>query len=166
MHYVIHGLNGGKFKHLYGLSEEKLKTHGAIRIKVDKYPAYPDRITLTDIPVGEYCILLNHTYLEGPSPYRGSHAIFIWEGKIEPMVLRDSIPDVMRNRLMSLRAFDENDMMIDASVVSGEEVEKGILTLFDISQTKYILAHNAKQGCFSCRITRSKDLRGPLSKVL
>ncbi|TKI02525.1 DUF1203 domain-containing protein [Martelella alba] len=154
MSYIITGLNGREFKHLYGLSDDELKGYGAIRIKVDNYPAYPDRITLEDIPVGENGILLNHTYLDGPSPYRGSHAIFIWEGKIEPAVLQDCLPEVMRKRIMSLRAFDENDMLINASVVSGEEVEEEIFRMFGIAQTEYILAHNAKQGCFSCKITR------------
>lgn len=155
MSYLIKGLNGSDFEHLYGLSDRKLKEHGAIRIKVDKSQAYPDRISLRYIPVGEYAILLNHTYLDSPTPYRGSHAIFIWEGKSEAAILIDCIPEVMNSRIMSLRAFDNNDMMIDAEIASDEEIEEKILTYFENTQIKYILAHNAKQGCFSCRITRS-----------
>jgi len=152
--FIISGLNGNNFQHLYGLSDGELKVYGAVRFNVDKHPSYPDRITLTDIPVGEHAILLNHTYLDSRSPYRGMHAIFIWEGKIEPKVLKDEIPEVMHNRIISLRAFDENDMMIEGVISSSEDIKKKILEFFKIPEVKFILAHNAKQGCFSCRITR------------
>ncbi|MEA9392356.1 DUF1203 domain-containing protein [Acerihabitans sp. TG2] len=153
MSYIIKGLDGSVFEHLYGLSDCKLQEHGAIRINVDKPQAYPDRISLRDIPVGEYAILLNHTFLDSPTPYRGSHAIFIWEGKKEAAILTDCIPEVMISRTISLRAFDNNDMMIDAAIASNEKIEENILIFFENTQIKYILAHNAKQGCFSCRIT-------------
>lgn len=154
MSFIISGLNGNSFQHLYGLSDDELKAYGAIRFNVDKYPSCPDRITLTDIPVGKHAILLNHTYLDSRSPYRGTHAIFIWEGKIEPQVLKDEIPEIMQNRMISLRAFDQNDMMIEAGVVSSEDIKETILAFFQISEVEFIHAHNAKQGCFSCRITR------------
>lgn len=164
MSYIIKGLNGSDFEHLYGLSDRKLQEHGAIRIKVDKPQAYPDRISLRDIPVGEHAILLNHTFLDRPTPYRGSHAIFIWEGKKEATVLIDRIPDVMRSRIISLRAFDDNDMMIDAAIAANEAIEENILIFFENTHIKYILAHNAKQGCFSCRITRNNRQSNIINK--
>lgn len=152
--FTINGLNGEDFKYLYALSDDQLKEHGAIRIKVDKQDAYPDRITLKEIPVGEYAILLNHQYLDRPSPYRGRHAIFIWQGQIQPSVLKNTLPEVMQTRLISLRAFDRNDMMIEATLSSGDGITRSIEGMLAIKQVEYILAHNAIQGCFSCRISR------------
>ncbi len=156
MGFTIEGLNGSDFEHLYGLSDERLKEVGAIRARVDEYPSYPDRITLRDIPIGEYAILMNHHYLRSNSPYQGSHAIYIWEGKTEPAVIINAIPEVMKKRVISLRAFDKNDMIIDAVIASGEEIKQAILSHLAVPKTTYILAHNAKQGCFSCRITRGE----------
>ncbi|WP_369790744.1 DUF1203 domain-containing protein [Rouxiella sp. WC2420] len=152
--FIIKGLDGSDFQHLYELSDHELSKRGAVRIKVNEYPSYPDRITLRDIPLGENAILLNHLYLNSHSPYRGSHAIFIWEGKIQPAVLKNTLPEVMQTRLISLRAFDINDMLVVATISSGYEIETSIQNMFKQPQIEFILAHNAKQGCFSCRITR------------
>lgn len=160
MDFLISGLAGSDFEHLYGLSDEDLREHRAIRIRVDQYPAYPDRITLRDIPVGENAILLNHHYLDSASPYSGSHAIFIWEGKLKPAVLKNTLPEVMQARIIALRAFDRNDIMIDATISSGTEIKEAILNLLANPLTEYILAHNAKRGCFSCRITREAKTDG------
>ena len=154
MSFIIRGLNGRAFSHLYGLSDDELRKKGAIRIPVDEYPCYPDRITLRDIPAGETGILLNHTYLDTDSPYRGSHAIFIWEGQSEEGVFRDTIPEVMQKRMISLRDFDHRDMLIEATIAQPGEVKEHILSLFKNDQVDFILAHNARQGCFSCRVER------------
>ena len=154
MSFIIKGLDGRAFCDLYGLTDNELREKGAIRIHVDEYPCYPDRITLRDIPVGETEILWNHTYLDTDSPYRGSHAIFIWEGQSQRGVYRDTIPEVMQKRMMSLRGFDGRDMLIEATIAQPGEVREHILSLFKNDQVDFILAHNARQGCFSCRIER------------
>lgn len=154
MSFIIRGLNGRAFSHLYGLTDDELREKGAIRIPVDEYPGYPDRITLRDIPAGETGILLNHTYLDTDSPYRGSHAIFIWEGQSEEGFFRDTIPEVMQKRMISLRGFDHRDMLIEAAIAQPGEAEEQILSLFKNDKIDFILAHNARQGCFSCRVER------------
>ena len=60
----------------------------------------------------------------------------------------------MRIRLLSLRAYDLSDMMVDADVVDGREIETIIGRLFGNTQVAYIHAHNAKRGCYSGRIER------------
>ena len=35
----------------------------------------------------------------------------------------DEVPQVLRSRLLSVRGFDENGMMVDADVVDGREIE-------------------------------------------
>ena len=154
MSFKIKGLDGNDFSHLYGLPDNELKEQGAIRFSVDEYPGYPDRITLRDIPAGETGILLNHTYLNTDSPYKGSHAIFIWEGQLNAAVYLDTIPEVMERRIMSLRGFDNQDMLIEAHIAQPGEAREHILSLLNNARVQFILAHNAKQGCFSCRIDR------------
>jgi hypothetical protein len=61
----------------------------------------------------------------------------------------------MRARLLSLRAFDADGMMIDADIAEGAAVEPLIARLFANPAVHYIHAHNAKRGCYAGRIDRA-----------
>jgi hypothetical protein len=61
----------------------------------------------------------------------------------------------MRVRLLSLRAYDAEGMMLDADVVEGDKIEPLIAKMFANPDTSYIHAHNAKRGCYSGRIDRA-----------
>jgi hypothetical protein len=61
----------------------------------------------------------------------------------------------MRRRLLSLRAFDEQGMMIDADVADGAQVEPLIERLLGDARTAYVHAHYARRGCFAARIERA-----------
>ena len=67
----------------------------------------------------------------------------------------DEVPEVMRTRLLSLRAYDAEGMMLDADVVDGKELESVISRFFLSAHVEYIHAHNAKPGCYSGRIDRT-----------
>ena len=67
----------------------------------------------------------------------------------------DEIPDVMRARLLSLRAFDKDGMMLDGDVVEGRQIEGVVERLFANSEVAYIHVHYAKRGCYSGRIERA-----------
>jgi hypothetical protein len=56
---------------------------------------------------------------------------------------------------LSLRAFDAEDMMIDADVVPGAEVEALAQKFFGNPKVRYLHAHNAGRGCFAARIDRA-----------
>ena len=64
------------------------------------------------------------------------------------------IPDYVRLRLMSVRAYDASHQMTDAAVCPGETVAGTILDMFENLDVAYIHLHNAKRGCFSCRVDR------------
>jgi len=67
----------------------------------------------------------------------------------------DVVPESMRNRLLSLRAFDATGMMLDADVVEGDGVEALIDRMFEDTNVAYIHAHNARRGCYAARIDRA-----------
>jgi hypothetical protein len=68
----------------------------------------------------------------------------------------DEAPAVLSVRkAISIRAFDAADMMIDADVVPGDEVEALILRLLENPRAAYLHAHNAGRGCFAARIDRA-----------
>jgi Protein of unknown function (DUF1203) len=152
MHYRISGLSPQPFRHLYRLSDDELAREGVIRYVADKSPGFPDRIEMRDADIGQRVLLLNQT---ADTPYRASHAIFVREGAEETYDRIDEVPQVMRTRLLSLRAYDASGMMLDADVVDGGEIETTIGRLFENDRTAYIHAHNAKRGCYSGRIDRA-----------
>ncbi len=153
--FRVTGLAPESFAHLYGLSDAELARHGVLRYVVDTMPGFPDRIEMRDLKVGERALLLNYTHLDAASPYRASHAIFVREGATERYDRINEIPEVMRLRPLSLRAYDANDMMLDADLVDGQALETLIERLFADPKVAYIHAHNAKPGCYSGRIDRA-----------
>lgn len=156
MTFQITGLDPQPFRHLYGMSDQELAQHNAIRAIADTKPGLPDRIELRDLEPGESALLVNYTHQPATTPYRASHAIFVREGAEAAVTLIDEIPEVFRPRMLSLRAFDRGDMMIDADIADGREVETLIDHFLANLDVSYIHAHYAKHGCFAARIDRPK----------
>ncbi|HEY4230622.1 MAG TPA: DUF1203 domain-containing protein [Thermoanaerobaculia bacterium] len=154
MSFRITGLSPSPFRHLFGLPDAELRRLGARRYVVDAKPGFPDRIEVRDAEPGETVLLVNHTHQPADNPYRASHAIFVREGADRPCDVVDEVPEVMRRRLLSLRAFDPDHLMIDADVVDGECAQELIGRLFENPRVAYIHAHYAKRGCYAARIDR------------
>ena len=155
MSFRITGLSAEPFRPLFGLSDEELRQRGAVRYVADACPGYPDRIELRDAKPGETLLLVNHTHLSAYTPYRASHAIFVLENAGERYDRSGKIPNAMRRRTLSLRAFDADDMMVDGDLTEGAEVEALIERFFADPQVAYIHAHYARRGCYAARIDRA-----------
>ena len=153
--FRITGLSATPFRHLFALSDEALERQHARRIVADAKPGYPDRIGLRDVEVGESVILVNYNHLPDDGPYRSSHAVFVAETDQDPFDAVDRIPQVLRSRMLSLRAFDAAGMMLDADLVDGGDVETLIARLFTDPAVGFIHVHYAMRGCYACRIDRA-----------
>jgi hypothetical protein len=155
MSFRITGLDAKPFRHLYGLSDSELAAHGAIRYVAESKPGYPDRVEMRDVEPGESVLLVNFEHQPADGPYRSSHAIFVREGANESYDRVGDVPESMRIRLLSLRAYDAKGMMLDADVVEGDGVETLINRMFEDPNVAYIHAHNARRGCYAARIDRA-----------
>ena len=155
MSFRIQGLPVDRFQHLYGLDDAALAAHGARRYRVDKTPGFPDRIELRDLEPGETALLLNYVHQPADNPYRAAHAIFVREGATERYDRVGEIPEVMRIRPISLRAFGVDDCMVDADLVDGTELSALIGRFLARPEVAYLHAHYAKRGCFAARIDRA-----------
>ena len=155
MAFRISGLSPEPFQSLFGLPDDELSRQGVKRYVADERPGFPCRVEMRDAAPGETVLLLNHVCQPADTPYRASHAIFVREGATDVYNRVDEVPPVMRGRLLSLRAFDADGMMVDADVVDGANVEPLIARLFADAKVSYIHAHNAKRGCYSGRIDRA-----------
>jgi len=126
-----------------------------VRQVVDHKPGFPCRVSLTDAEIGETVLLLNYEHLPVHSPYRASHAIYVRQGVGTAQLRVDEVPTVLRLRLLSVRAFDERGMMLDADVVQGHALEPVLMAMFAREEVAYVHVHNAKPGCYAARVDRA-----------
>ena len=154
MSFRISGLPAADFSAWFALNDEELAARRATRRIVDEPNAYPCRISLTDAEVGEEVLLINHEHLPVDSPYRSRHAIYIraHETMFDAV---DQVPDILRRRLLSLRAFDAAGMMTGCDVVEGSDVERVIADLLADPQAAYLHVHFARPGCYAARVDRA-----------
>lgn len=160
MSFRMLGLDPAPFRHLYGLSDEELKAASAVRYRVDQPDAFPDRVELADAKVGETVLLVNHMHQPADTPYKSSHAIFVREGALERRELVDEVPNSLRIRPLSLRAFDAEHMMVAGQLVDGAEAAQAIETMLARPKIRYIQAHFARRGCYAAHI---EPIRGKSS---
>jgi hypothetical protein len=67
----------------------------------------------------------------------------------------DEIPECLRNRTISLRAFDRGHMLVNAGLQDGRERGTLIGQFFADPAVAYLQAHCAYRGCFAARIERA-----------
>ncbi len=152
MSFRITGLSAQPFEHLFGLSDAELAAHGALRYQGE---GLPDRVELRDTAGDETVLLVNHEHQPADTPYRSRHAIFVREQAGAPFDAVDTVPDALRRRLLSLRAFDAAGLMVDADVVDGVAIEGLIQRLLSQPEVDYIHAHFARRGCYAALIRRA-----------
>ncbi|WP_349368294.1 DUF1203 domain-containing protein [Salinarimonas sp.] len=155
MDFRVLGLSPEPFLPLYGLSEAALAERGVIRRRANDPTSYPDRIEMRHARPGESVLLLNHVSQPAASPYRASHAIYVREGASDTYDRVNAVPEVMRPRLLSVRAFDADGMIVDADVVEGADLEGLIARLLASPAAAYLHVHNAKRGCYAGRVERA-----------
>jgi hypothetical protein len=154
--YVVSGLPLEPFRPLFGLSDEALAERGVIRRVVDSPTGFPSRVELEDAEVGDTVLLLNYEHQPADTPFRARHAIFVNEKARATRRAVDELPGALAVRdAVSLRAFREDGMMIDADFAPKGEVEAAIARFFGKPDIAYLHAHTVGWGCYLARIDRA-----------
>lgn len=155
MSFRIVGLDAREFASWFALSDAELAARGARRVVGESKPGHPCRVSLEDADVGEELLLLSYEHLAVDSPYRASGPIYVRRDAQTRVLAAGEVPDYVRSRLISLRAYDAAHMMVAAKVCEGQDVAAQIERRFADAKVSYIHLHNAKPGCFSCRVERA-----------
>ncbi|HEY3149077.1 MAG TPA: DUF1203 domain-containing protein [Dongiaceae bacterium] len=153
MTYRISGLPAEPFQPLFAMSDAELKRHGAVR-RVAEGSGYPCRISLTDAKAGDEVILVNYEHQDADTPYRSRHAIYVRQGE-QRYQATARIPEQLKKRLLSVRAFDAHGMLVDADVAEGTALEALIARFFANQAVDYIHVHYARHGCYAARVDRA-----------
>ena len=154
MSFRATGLPLSPFEPLFVLDDDPLAARGMRRVTADAKPGFPCRVSLADAEPGERLILLPFEHQPAHSPYRASGPIFVREAARTPFDEVDVVPPVLRGRQLSVRAYDAAGLMVDADVLDGDDVESAITRFFAREDVEYLHVHNAKRGCYACRIDR------------
>ncbi len=154
MKFRFQGLSVAPFRSLFALGDGELAARGMRRMIADAKPGFPCRVSLEDAEPGERVLLANFEHQPAHSPYRATGPIFVREN-VGAAYDGIDVPPVLRGRLLSLRAYDANGMMVDADVVPSDDVESALSRLFERADTAYVHIHNAKRGCYACRVERA-----------
>jgi hypothetical protein len=153
--FRIVGLPLAQFQSLFSLDDNELAQKDARRLIVDAKPGFPCRVSLQDAEIGERVILVPFVHHDVESPYRASGPIFVCETAKQIDLAPGDIPDVVAGRIMSVRAYNNKGMMLNAAVTPGRELKSQIERFFGDAKISYLHLHNAGAGCYSCRVERA-----------
>ena len=153
--FLITGLPVEQFSGFFAMSDEELSLHNGRRCVADSKPGFPCRVSLVDAEPGETLILVPYQHHAVNGPYQSSGPVFVRE-RAKPAELNvNELPEVVKHRLISVRAYSEDAWMLASAAVEGRDLERQIADCFANEKVAYLHLHNAKPGCFSCRVDRA-----------
>ncbi|MGN6150039.1 MAG: DUF1203 domain-containing protein, partial [Rhizomicrobium sp.] len=152
MSFHFQGLPFEPFAPLFALSDAELEAKGFRRMVAGEGDTLPCRVSLEDVDPGEELLLINSEHQPAHSPYRAKGPIFI--SKHGARFDGHEVPPALRTRLLSLRAYDKDGMIVEADAVNGDAVEPVLERLFARGDTAYVHVHYAKRGCFAALVER------------
>lgn len=152
--YQIVGIDYQPYADYFAMSEAELKTHNAYLFVSDKCPDNPCRVSLEDAEIGETVLAIHYEHYAIEGPYRSAGPIFIREHAQPATVEPNVIPTFLRHRLLSVRGYNRNHIMIEADATRGDELEDVLRKQFSNSEVDVIHVHNAGPGCFNCAVQR------------
>jgi hypothetical protein len=152
MSFRIKGLPAEPFRELFALSDAELKARNVLR-RTAAHPA-PCRVSLTDAALGDEILLVNYTHHPVDNPYHARYAIWVREGEATYDAV-DEVPEQLRRRILAVRTWDAQDLMVGHEVVDGHEIEGAIERLFADPRAAYMHVHFAGPGCYAARVERA-----------
>lgn len=155
MPFRYRGLSPESFALLAALGDDELAARGVRRMVADAKPGFPCRVSLEDAEPGERVLLLPFEHQSARTPYRASGPIFVRETAATAVDRVGEVPPALAVRLLSLRAYDADGMMLDADVAEGAVLEPLLARFFADGAVAYVHAHYARRGCYAARIERA-----------
>lgn len=155
MSFSVTGLDPAPFEPLFALTEAALSARGATRLSADQADAYPCRVGLRRVEAGEDLLLVHHVHQPvATSPYRASGPIFVGRESRERARVEGELPPMLRDRMLSLRAYDSRAFIVDAEVGEGAGALAIVRRFLANPEVEAVHAHFARRGCYAALIQR------------
>ena len=134
------------------VADEARRSPGAVPAAAGDGP-YPVRCCLRDADDAADVVLASVMPFRGESPYAARSPVYVHAERCtghaeEP----GAVPEMLRGRLLSVRAYDGSHMLTGTEVLQGTDLEAAIDRLLGQDPGAYIHVHFAGPGCFACRI--------------
>jgi hypothetical protein len=127
---------------------------GPVHIATE-HPGSPCRQCLRDAEVGDQLLLVSHDPFTLDTPFRSASPIFLHREPCVPPEDSHQLPAQLTERQLSVRSFDPEEIMIDATVIDGDHLQATIERFFRAQQSHSIHVHNATRGCWAVTIERT-----------
>ncbi|MEO7398711.1 MAG: DUF1203 domain-containing protein [Ilumatobacteraceae bacterium] len=134
---------------------DSLRARGGPVFVADAEPGYPCRQCLRDAAIGDELVLVSHDPFDVDSPYRSASPIFLHRQPCGQPADDNELPEQLTSRMLSVRSFDRDAMMIDAAVIGGTDLRATIDRLFTDDSAQRIHVHNATRGCWAVGVRRT-----------
>ncbi|MEO8384990.1 MAG: DUF1203 domain-containing protein [Betaproteobacteria bacterium] len=154
MDFRITGLSPEPFKPLFAKDAAALARLGAHCTIADDATSFPCRVSMAHAVPGEELILLSYEHQDAHSPYRATGPIYVRKAATSAYDGFNVVPEPVRARLLSVRAYDDQDLIVVADVVDGSVLETLIGKFFEHEEVAYLHLHYARRGCYACRVDR------------
>ena len=124
--------------------------------KIADHPS-PCRHCLAEAAAGEAVLLGSYHFGRPHGIYWTPSPIWVHAEGCARFARVDVIPEIVRHRLVSVRAYDANDFCLyDLGDVSdGREVDSLLDRCLADPRTDFVNIHTARPGCFLCRVERA-----------
>jgi len=116
----------------------------------------PCRRCLRNAEVGDPLVLASYDPFTRRSPYAGEGPVFVHANGCEPFEpVPGAVSEQVSGRVLSVRAYDEDALMTDASVIKGEQFDERASALLADADVSFLHVHFAGPGCFAFRVDRA-----------
>ena len=128
-----------------------------LRRMVDPAGRFPCRVCLCNAVPGEAMLLGSYNLPKPQGIYWTPSPIFVHERKCEAFDAADTVPDIIRNSLVSVRAYDADGMCLYdlGHVAEGPEIDPSLTRAMTDERTSFVNVHTAKPGCLLCRVEKA-----------
>lgn len=153
----IKALDYNLFSKYFDMSADELESLDAYLFVADKNPCYPCRVSLQDAEIGETVLAIPYEHHSVQGPYKSTGPIFIRKDAKAASLGVNEIPMMLRHRLLSIRGYSSESLMVEGDTVAGEELQSALEKQFQNGLVEYIHIHNAGPGCFNCEVSRGQQ---------
>lgn len=154
MSFQFHPLDKSQFDKFFAMGADELDRTHSVLMNAEG-GGCPCRVSLQDAKPGEAVLLTPFQHQDAKTPYRSSHAIFVRKDAVQAEPKVGEVPEYLLHRLISLRGFSKADMLIAAEVSEGSRLQQVLVDMLSDDTVAYIHVHNAREGCFHAKVTRS-----------
>ncbi|MBI5371012.1 MAG: DUF1203 domain-containing protein [Sphingobacteriales bacterium] len=147
--FIIRPIGNG-YQQFFNMNREELLQLGVQLKTVTEKPGFPCRISLEDAEIGEEVLLMSYVHHATSASYLSSGPVYIRRNAKPAQLAAGEVPGFLLVRYLSLRCYNREGEMVDATLCAGTELKQKLGFLFLNPEIIKIDIHNAKPGCFNC----------------